>query len=146
MKDARASTSSQKLASTFETLIESPEADMTAITVVRTESFPTGNRKVQKIKGWLKCQSILSEDKKKGLAHKKDNSPVKAPQASPGSKHGKASPKEQSEGKEKGKVQVELTLPTELQNSKEKIAMDNVFNMARTLMEFKNKEEERLNQ
>ncbi|MBW0487036.1 hypothetical protein O181_026751 [Austropuccinia psidii MF-1] len=43
MEDARTSTSFQRLASTFETLIESPEADITAIPVVRPESFPTGN-------------------------------------------------------------------------------------------------------
>ncbi|MBW0568644.1 hypothetical protein O181_108359 [Austropuccinia psidii MF-1] len=42
MEDARTSTSSQKLASTFEPLIESTEADITAI-AVRPESFPTGS-------------------------------------------------------------------------------------------------------
>ncbi|MBW0536283.1 hypothetical protein O181_075998 [Austropuccinia psidii MF-1] len=42
MEDARTSTTSQRLASTFEPLIESPEADITAI-AVRPESFPTGN-------------------------------------------------------------------------------------------------------
>ncbi|MBW0584836.1 hypothetical protein O181_124551 [Austropuccinia psidii MF-1] len=42
MKDARTSTSSQRLASTFDTLIESPEADITAI-AVRPESLPTGS-------------------------------------------------------------------------------------------------------
>ncbi|MBW0577322.1 hypothetical protein O181_117037 [Austropuccinia psidii MF-1] len=42
MEDARTSTSSQRLASTFEPLIESPEADITAI-AVRPESFPTGS-------------------------------------------------------------------------------------------------------
>ncbi|MBW0585260.1 hypothetical protein O181_124975, partial [Austropuccinia psidii MF-1] len=41
MEDARTSTSSQGLASTFDTLIESPEADITAISV-RPESLPTG--------------------------------------------------------------------------------------------------------
>ncbi|MBW0579001.1 hypothetical protein O181_118716 [Austropuccinia psidii MF-1] len=41
MKDARASTSSQRLASTFYTLIESSEADITAISV-RPESLTTG--------------------------------------------------------------------------------------------------------
>ncbi|MBW0464362.1 hypothetical protein O181_004077 [Austropuccinia psidii MF-1] len=45
MEDARTSTSSQRLASTFETLIGSPEADIAAIPVVRTESFPTGNNR-----------------------------------------------------------------------------------------------------
>ncbi|MBW0590946.1 hypothetical protein O181_130661 [Austropuccinia psidii MF-1] len=43
MEDARASTSSQTLASTFDTLIESPEAEITAIAVVRPESLSTGN-------------------------------------------------------------------------------------------------------
>ncbi|MBW0536391.1 hypothetical protein O181_076106 [Austropuccinia psidii MF-1] len=45
MEDYRTSTSSQRLASTFETLIESPEADMTAIPVVRSGSFPTGRNR-----------------------------------------------------------------------------------------------------
>ncbi|MBW0565371.1 hypothetical protein O181_105086 [Austropuccinia psidii MF-1] len=43
MEDARISTSSQSSASTFDTLIEGPEADISAITVVRPEPFPTGN-------------------------------------------------------------------------------------------------------
>ncbi|MBW0510832.1 hypothetical protein O181_050547 [Austropuccinia psidii MF-1] len=43
MEDARTSTSSQRLARTFKTLIESPEADITAINAVRNEPFPTGN-------------------------------------------------------------------------------------------------------
>ncbi|MBW0589066.1 hypothetical protein O181_128781 [Austropuccinia psidii MF-1] len=45
MEDARTSTSSQRLASTFDTLIESPEADITAIAFVRPKSFPTGNNR-----------------------------------------------------------------------------------------------------
>ncbi|MBW0510643.1 hypothetical protein O181_050358 [Austropuccinia psidii MF-1] len=45
MEDARTSTSSQRLASTFDTLIESPEADVTAIPVVRPEPFSTGNNR-----------------------------------------------------------------------------------------------------
>ncbi|MBW0568613.1 hypothetical protein O181_108328 [Austropuccinia psidii MF-1] len=45
MEDARTSTSSQRLARTFDTIIESPEADITAIPVFRTESFPTGNNR-----------------------------------------------------------------------------------------------------
>ncbi|MBW0578958.1 hypothetical protein O181_118673 [Austropuccinia psidii MF-1] len=46
MEDARTSTSSKRLASTFDTLIESPEADITAIAVVRPESLSTGNNRV----------------------------------------------------------------------------------------------------
>ncbi|MBW0512273.1 hypothetical protein O181_051988 [Austropuccinia psidii MF-1] len=75
---------------------------------------------VQKIKAWLKKQSIFSEDQKKELAPKKDNSPVEDSQASTSAKQGKARPKEQYEGQEKGKYQVEQTLPPELHNSKER--------------------------
>ncbi|MBW0508857.1 hypothetical protein O181_048572 [Austropuccinia psidii MF-1] len=45
MEDARASTSSQRLASTFDTLIESPDAGIIAIAVVRPESLSTGNNR-----------------------------------------------------------------------------------------------------
>ncbi|MBW0576880.1 hypothetical protein O181_116595 [Austropuccinia psidii MF-1] len=45
MEDARASTSSQRLARTFDTLIKRPEADITAIPVVRPESFPEGRNR-----------------------------------------------------------------------------------------------------
>ncbi|MBW0535697.1 hypothetical protein O181_075412 [Austropuccinia psidii MF-1] len=45
MEHARTSTSSQRLARTFDTLIESPEADITAISVVRPESLSTGNNR-----------------------------------------------------------------------------------------------------
>ncbi|MBW0525419.1 hypothetical protein O181_065134 [Austropuccinia psidii MF-1] len=42
MEDARNYISSQRLASTFETLLKSPEADINSIPVVRSEQFPTG--------------------------------------------------------------------------------------------------------
>ncbi|MBW0499577.1 hypothetical protein O181_039292 [Austropuccinia psidii MF-1] len=45
MEDARNSTSSQRLASTFETIIGSSEADITAIPTVRPEPFPKGNNR-----------------------------------------------------------------------------------------------------
>ncbi|MBW0566238.1 hypothetical protein O181_105953 [Austropuccinia psidii MF-1] len=45
MEDVRNSTSSQRLARTFDTLIESPEADITSIPIVRPEPFPIGNNK-----------------------------------------------------------------------------------------------------
>ncbi|MBW0493479.1 hypothetical protein O181_033194 [Austropuccinia psidii MF-1] len=45
MEDSRTSTSSQSLASTFDFLIESPEADITSIAVVRPESLSTGNNR-----------------------------------------------------------------------------------------------------
>ncbi|MBW0593631.1 hypothetical protein O181_133346 [Austropuccinia psidii MF-1] len=44
MEDARTSTSSQRLASTFDTCIESPEADITAI-AFRPESLSTGKNR-----------------------------------------------------------------------------------------------------
>ncbi|MBW0592241.1 hypothetical protein O181_131956 [Austropuccinia psidii MF-1] len=45
IQDARTSTSSQILASTFDTLIESPEAEINAIPVFSPESFPAGNNR-----------------------------------------------------------------------------------------------------
>ncbi|MBW0580422.1 hypothetical protein O181_120137 [Austropuccinia psidii MF-1] len=45
MEDARTSTSSQRFTSTFDPLIESPQADITAIAVVRPESFSTGKKR-----------------------------------------------------------------------------------------------------
>ncbi|MBW0583164.1 hypothetical protein O181_122879 [Austropuccinia psidii MF-1] len=207
MEDARTSTTSQSLANIFDTLIESPEAEITAI-AVRPESLPTGSSRdipvsvqelvygskqkewellpslwigtmssylqvkkfmgpekteellkgwtpmsckgqVQQIKAWLKNQSMLSEDQKKKLAQCKDNTPVETPQAStskdppqPVPDKPKQAPKTNKKGnqKAKGKAKPKLNKPYP-QNyripKKEKIAMDNVFNMARTLMEFK---------
>ncbi|MBW0463375.1 hypothetical protein O181_003090 [Austropuccinia psidii MF-1] len=45
MKDSRAFTSSQRLASSFYTLLERPDADITAIPVVRSEKFPTSSNR-----------------------------------------------------------------------------------------------------
>ncbi|MBW0510122.1 hypothetical protein O181_049837 [Austropuccinia psidii MF-1] len=45
MEDAKSSTSSQRLASTFKTLHDSPEAETTAISVFRPESVSTGNNR-----------------------------------------------------------------------------------------------------
>ncbi|MBW0476548.1 hypothetical protein O181_016263 [Austropuccinia psidii MF-1] len=45
MENARTSTSTQRLSSTFDTLIESSEADITSIPVVRPETFPTGKNR-----------------------------------------------------------------------------------------------------
>ncbi|MBW0524059.1 hypothetical protein O181_063774 [Austropuccinia psidii MF-1] len=107
---------------------------------------------VQQTKAWLKNQSILSEDQKKKLAQGKENSPVEAPQASTSKnlpqkvpKRDKKAPKSNQKGKQKAKGKAKCKWNTPYpQNSripkKEKTAIDNVFNMARTLMEFKNKE------
>ncbi|MBW0460555.1 hypothetical protein O181_000270 [Austropuccinia psidii MF-1] len=42
MEDSRTSTNPQRLSRTFSTLLECPEADITAISVFRPGSFPTG--------------------------------------------------------------------------------------------------------
>ncbi|MBW0525423.1 hypothetical protein O181_065138 [Austropuccinia psidii MF-1] len=101
---------------------------------------------------------MLSEDQKKKLAQGKENSQVEAPQASTSKnlpqqvpKKPKQIPKTNQKGKKKakGKAKPKWNKPY-LEHyripKKEKTAIDNVFNMERTLMEFKNKEEERLNQ
>ncbi|MBW0511455.1 hypothetical protein O181_051170 [Austropuccinia psidii MF-1] len=196
MEDARTSTSSQRLASTFETLIESTEAEITSISVVRPESLSTGNNRdipiavqellissseeahgARKNRGaserldthvlqrtnptdeiLVENQSMFSEDQKTKLAEAKENSQVEAPQASTSKNmpqkvpnQPKKTPKTNRKGKkkEKRKAKTKWNKPYP-QNyrifNKEKPAMENVFNMTRTLMEFKNKKEERLNQ
>ncbi|MBW0572964.1 hypothetical protein O181_112679 [Austropuccinia psidii MF-1] len=45
ISDSRASIGSQRLSSTFDTIIESAEAEITAIPIVRPEPFPTGNNR-----------------------------------------------------------------------------------------------------
>ncbi|MBW0575952.1 hypothetical protein O181_115667 [Austropuccinia psidii MF-1] len=217
MEDSRTSTSSQRLARTFYTLIESPEADIMAIPVVRLESIPTGSNRdipvsVQELvygckeagvgtssksldkqnellssseevhgprkdrrtseglethvlqgtsptdKTWLKNQSMLSEDQKKKLSQGKDKRSVESPQASKSKSppqqvpnKDKPIPKINQKGTQKEKVKAKpkwnKLYPQNYRNpKKENTATDNVFNMARNLMEFKNKEEERLNQ
>ncbi|MBW0586048.1 hypothetical protein O181_125763 [Austropuccinia psidii MF-1] len=113
---------------------------------------------VQQIKAWLRHQSMLSEDQKNKLAQGKDNIPVEAPQASKSKNQPQQVPNKENQmpksnqkrkKKEKRKAKSKWTKPCP-QNyripKKEKTSMDNVFKMARTLMEFKNKEEKRLNQ
>ncbi|MBW0523336.1 hypothetical protein O181_063051 [Austropuccinia psidii MF-1] len=104
---------------------------------------------VQQIKAWLKNQSMLSEDQKNQFAHEKENSPVEAlqaftrknpPQQVPNKR--KKTPKSNQKGKKKAKVKAKPKWNKPYPQNyripkKEKTAMDNVFNMARTLMEFK---------
>ncbi|MBW0507096.1 hypothetical protein O181_046811 [Austropuccinia psidii MF-1] len=198
MEDARTSTSSKRLASTFDTLIEGPEADIIAITAVRPEPFPTSNNRdipvsVKELVYGRKQTGVGTSEKKdrgpsegsdthvlqrtsptdKSLVEKpkhfvrgaeaevgqgKENSPVEAPQASTSKnlcqqvpKKGNQPPKSNQKGKKnaKGKAKRKWNKPFPQNyriSKKEKTAMDNVFNMARTLMEFRNKEEERVNQ
>ncbi|MBW0470221.1 hypothetical protein O181_009936 [Austropuccinia psidii MF-1] len=103
--------------------------------------------KVQKIKACFKSQIILSEDQKKELDQKKDNSPVEAPQASESKNPLKQAPnkgKQAPRRNEKGKAKVKWKkhYPQNYRTPKKKsTAMNNVFNMARAFMECKNKEE-----
>ncbi|MBW0534356.1 hypothetical protein O181_074071 [Austropuccinia psidii MF-1] len=109
---------------------------------------------VQQITAWLKNQRMLSEDQKKKLTQGKDNSPVEASKASTSKNppqqvpnKPKHTPKTNQKGKKKEKVKWNKPYPQNYRiPKKDKRAMDNVFNMERTLMEFKNKEEERLKQ
>ncbi|MBW0503059.1 hypothetical protein O181_042774 [Austropuccinia psidii MF-1] len=95
---------------------------------------------------------MLSEDQKKTLAQGKDNTPVEAPQASTSKNPPQQVPnkdKKTPKSNQKGKAKCKWNKPSPQNHritKKEKTAMEIVFNMARTLMEFKNKEEERLNQ
>ncbi|MBW0540506.1 hypothetical protein O181_080221 [Austropuccinia psidii MF-1] len=97
------------------------------------------------------CDSMLSEDQNKKLAQGKENSPVEAPKASTSKSPPQQvpnKPKQTPTTNQTGKAKTKWDKPYP-QNyrilKKEKTAMDNLFNMARTLKEFKNKEEERLN-
>ncbi|MBW0566725.1 hypothetical protein O181_106440 [Austropuccinia psidii MF-1] len=207
MEDARASTSSQRLARTFDTLIESQEADITVIAVVRPESLSTRNNReipesVKELVYGSKTATVGTSSKSLDRHHelissseevhgtRKDRGtsegldthvlqrksptdkslvekpkhvirgleeeigPREAPQAStikntpqqvPNKP--KQTPKTNQKGKQKAKPKCNQPYPQNYSiTKKEKTAMDNVFNMAITLMEFKNKEEERLNQ
>ncbi|MBW0571241.1 hypothetical protein O181_110956 [Austropuccinia psidii MF-1] len=187
MEDARTSTSSQLLASTFDTLIESPEADITSVAVkarvgpspksldrnhelissseevhgarkerrtsegldthVLQRTSPTDKSLVEKPKHFIRGpeEEVGPREGKKPSG----SSPSlhKQKSASTSAKQAQANPKYQSEGKKKAKPKWNKPYPQSYRiPKKEKTAMDNVFNMARTLMEFKNKEEEILNQ
>ncbi|MBW0573438.1 hypothetical protein O181_113153 [Austropuccinia psidii MF-1] len=213
MQDARTSTSSQRLASTFIPLIESPEAYITDIAVVRPESLSTGNNRdipvsVQELVYAIKTARVGTSPKSLDRNHelissseevhrsRKDRrtsvgldthvlqrtsqtdkslvekprhvirgpeeevvpregkSQVEAPQASTRTitpqqvpNKPKKTPKTKWKGKKKAKPKWNKPYPQNYRiPKKEKTAMDNVLNMARTLMEFKNKEEEILNQ
>ncbi|MBW0590442.1 hypothetical protein O181_130157 [Austropuccinia psidii MF-1] len=191
MEDTRTPTSSQRLGSTFNTLIESPEAEIVAIPVVRPESFLTGNNRnipasiqelvyggkeagveevhgPRKDRGFSECldthvlqrtsptdKSLVEKQKHVFRGPEEEVGPRKGqhPSGSSPSLHkqnsspkvpnkGKKTQKNNQKGKRKAKPKWNKPYP---QNhrvpKKEKTAMDNVFNMARTLMEFKNKDE-----
>ncbi|MBW0480512.1 hypothetical protein O181_020227 [Austropuccinia psidii MF-1] len=107
--------------------------------------------KVKQIQAWLKNQIMLSENQKKQLFPKKEKIPVEAPQASKSKntpqqapKKGKKAPKRNTKGKAKPKWKKSYAQSYRIPK-REKTAINNLFNMARALMELKNKEEERIN-
>ncbi|MBW0478602.1 hypothetical protein O181_018317 [Austropuccinia psidii MF-1] len=99
---------------------------------------------VQKINSWFKNKIIWSEYQQKELSQKKENSPEEAPQASTSKNLPQPVP---NKGKEKKNPEWNKCYPQIYRIlKKEKTARDSVFNIARTLIEFKNKCEERINQ
>ncbi|MBW0500721.1 hypothetical protein O181_040436 [Austropuccinia psidii MF-1] len=114
--------------------------------------------KVKKIKNWLKNQSLLSKYQRKEMemipALKKEG-PVASTSSKPapevsnnklkGPQKKQKGPKSH-QGNDKGKVNWRRPYPKGYRITKlEHSAVDSVFNMARTLMEFKAKEQERMN-
>ncbi|MBW0589351.1 hypothetical protein O181_129066 [Austropuccinia psidii MF-1] len=114
--------------------------------------------KVKKIKNWLKNQSLLSIDQKKELEKTpalETETPVASTSSKPAPEVSKDKPKgpqkkhrgpKNHQGKGKGKANWHRPYPHGYRIPKlEPSAVDSVFNMARTLMEFTAKEQERMN-
>ncbi|MBW0585813.1 hypothetical protein O181_125528 [Austropuccinia psidii MF-1] len=113
--------------------------------------------KVKKIKNWLKNQSILFVDQKKELEMTPalEEGPVVSTSSKPSPEASKGKPKgpqnkkkdpKNHQGKGKGKENWHRPSPQGCRIPKfEPSAVDSVFNMARTLMQFTAKEKERMN-
>ncbi|MBW0478367.1 hypothetical protein O181_018082 [Austropuccinia psidii MF-1] len=114
--------------------------------------------KVKKVKSWLKNHSLLSIDQKNKLEMTPDlekEGPVVSTSSKPASEvsqEKQKEPKKKQRGpkihqeKGKGKANWHRPYPPGYRIPKlEPSAMDSVFNMARTLMELKAKEQERMN-
>ncbi|MBW0581880.1 hypothetical protein O181_121595 [Austropuccinia psidii MF-1] len=113
--------------------------------------------KVQKIKNWLKSQGILSVDQKKELETTPalEEGPVASTSSKPAPEASKEKPKRPQKKKKgpknhqdkgKGKENWHRSYPQEYRIPKlEPSVVDSVFNMARTLMEFTGKDQERMN-
>ncbi|MBW0567076.1 hypothetical protein O181_106791 [Austropuccinia psidii MF-1] len=112
--------------------------------------------KIKKIKNWLKTQSLLSIDQKKELemtpaleteVPMASTSSKPAPEVSrdkPKGPQKKGSKKHQSRGKGKANWRRPYTQWYRIPKL-EPSAVDSVFNMARTLMDLKPKQQERMN-
>ncbi|MBW0589854.1 hypothetical protein O181_129569 [Austropuccinia psidii MF-1] len=113
--------------------------------------------KVKKRKNWLKKQSLLSVDQKEELEMTPalEEGPVASTSSKPAPEASKEKPKgpqkkkkgpKNHQGNGKGKENWHRPYPQGYRIPKlEPSAMDSVFNMARTLMEFTAKEQERMN-
>ncbi|MBW0589848.1 hypothetical protein O181_129563 [Austropuccinia psidii MF-1] len=114
--------------------------------------------KVKKIKNWLKSQNLLSIDQKKELGMTstlETEGPVASTSSKPAPEVSKDKPKglqkkqkgsKNHQGKGKGKADWHRPYPQGYRIPKlEPSAVDSVLNMARTLMEFTAKEQERMN-
>ncbi|MBW0546239.1 hypothetical protein O181_085954 [Austropuccinia psidii MF-1] len=107
--------------------------------------------KVKKIKNWLKNQSLLSIDQKKELEMTAvaSTSSKPAPEVSkdkPKGPHKKQRGPKSHQDKGKGKANWHRPYPQGYRIPKlEPSAMDSVFDMARILMEFTAREQERMN-
>ncbi|MBW0584725.1 hypothetical protein O181_124440 [Austropuccinia psidii MF-1] len=114
--------------------------------------------KVKKIKNWLENQSLLSIDQKKELqmtTYLETEAPVASTSSKPAPEASKDKPKrpqkkqrgpKNHQGKSKSKANWHRPYPQGYRIPKlQPSAMDSVFNMARTLMEFTAKEQERMN-
>ncbi|MBW0541304.1 hypothetical protein O181_081019 [Austropuccinia psidii MF-1] len=113
--------------------------------------------KVKKIKNWLKNQSLSSVDQKKelGMTPALEEGPVASTSSKPAPESSKENPKgpqkkkkvpKNHQGKGKGKANWHRPYPQGYRIPKlEPSAMNSVFHMARTLMEFTAKEQERMN-
>ncbi|MBW0587149.1 hypothetical protein O181_126864 [Austropuccinia psidii MF-1] len=113
--------------------------------------------KVKKIKNWVKKQSLLAIDQKKELEMTpalETEAPVASTSFKPAPEKSKDKPKgpqkkqrgpKNHQGKGKGKANWHRPYPQGYWIPKlEPSAVDSVFNMARTLMEFTAKEQERM--
>ncbi|MBW0590506.1 hypothetical protein O181_130221 [Austropuccinia psidii MF-1] len=120
-------------------------------------SFLSFKDKVKKIKNWLKNQSVLSIEQKKELEMTpafETEAPVASTSSKPAPEVSKDKPKgpqtkrspKNHQGKGKGKANWHRPYLQGYRIPKlEPSAVDSVFNMARTLMEFTAKEQERMN-
>ncbi|MBW0541258.1 hypothetical protein O181_080973 [Austropuccinia psidii MF-1] len=113
--------------------------------------------KVKKLKNWLKNQSLLSVDHRKEMEMTPalEEGPVVSTSSRPAPEASKKKPKQPQrkkkapnnhQGKGKGKENWHRPYPQGYRiPNLEPSAVDSVFNMPRTLMEFTAKEQERMN-